>query len=120
MRRNQEFTFDHVKFELLIRYLNGDSGSIKVDIGCFSSEHNREIKLKILIWRSMAMYGISVPFPPPQPQCDLKDRILWVLILGKKEKVKNTPPWRRHASPDDEDKKGIKDSNVQWAEMALS
>lgn len=72
MRRNQESSFDHVKFELPIRYLNGDDDSIKVDIGGFRSELNREIKPKILFESSTAIFKVRVPFLLPH-DCDLEE-----------------------------------------------
>lgn len=57
MRRNQEFPFGPVKSKWS---LNGDLGTIKIGIGCFSSEFNREIKLKQLIWKSLWGYPWTV------------------------------------------------------------
>lgn len=71
LRRNQEFPFGPVKSKGSIRYLNGDLGTIKIGIGCSSSEFNREIKLKQLIWKSLVIYGVRVPL-----DCDLKQRRL--------------------------------------------
>lgn len=42
--------------------------------------------------------------------CDLKQRRLWPLTLGKKDKVKRTFTWRRHAVLDDRGRKGRKDN----------
>lgn len=64
LRRNQEFPFGPVKFKLSVRCQDGDLGTIKIDIGCFSSEFNREIKLKQLICKSLVIYGMRVPLWP--------------------------------------------------------